>query len=117
MAGPTAAAEPGYRTKAEVAADILRRAILAGELGPGEPLTVGVLAGRFGLTLMPLREALSRLASEGLVEIEPHQTARVAHLSHERMVEEYGVRAVLEAAAAAQAVGHLDAAAFDELEE
>jgi DNA-binding GntR family transcriptional regulator len=114
---PTIAAGLAYRTKAEVAADVLRRAILSGKLGPGEPLTVGLLAARYGLTLMPLREALSRLASEGLVEIEPHQTARVAQLSQARMVEEYAVRAVLEAAAAAQAVGHLDAGAFDELEE
>jgi DNA-binding GntR family transcriptional regulator len=117
MAEPTSiAAGLVYRTKAEVAADVLRRAILSGELGPGEALTVGVLATRYGLTLMPLREALSRLASEGLVEIEPHQTARVAQLSQARMVEEYAVRAVLEAAAAAQAVGHLDARAFDALE-
>jgi DNA-binding GntR family transcriptional regulator len=105
-----------YRTKAEVAADVLRRAILSGELGPGEPLTVGVLATRYGLTLMPLREALSRLASEGLVEIEPHQTARVAQLSQDRMIEEYAVRAVLEAAAAAQAVDLLDANSLKELE-
>jgi DNA-binding GntR family transcriptional regulator len=118
MAEPTSiAAGLVYRTKAEVAADALRRAILSGELGPGEPLAVGVLATRYGLTLMPLREALSRLASEGLVEIEPHQTARVAQLSQARMVEEYAVRAVLEAAAAAQAVGYIDMGGFDELEQ
>lgn len=109
--------EPAYRTKAEVATDVLRRAILAGDLAPGEPLTVASLAERFGLTLMPLREALSHLASEGLVDIEPHQSARVARLSHERMNEEYAVRAILEAAAAAQATPHLDDDAFTRLEE
>jgi DNA-binding GntR family transcriptional regulator len=108
---------PAYKTKAEVATDVLRRAVLAGELAPGEPLTVASLAERFGLTLMPLREALSHLAAEGLVEIEPHQSARVARLSHERMNEEYAVRAILEAAAAAQATTHLDDAAFGELGE
>src|SRR6266545_2230937 len=88
-----------YRTKAGVATDVLRRAILTGELRPAEPLTVAALAERFALTLMPLREALSHLAAEGLVEIEPHQSARVARLSHERMNEEYAVRAILEDAA------------------
>src|ERR1043165_3647264 len=108
---------PAYRTKAEVATDAVRRAILSGELRPGEPLTVGSLADRFGLTHMPLREALSHLAAEGLVDIEPHQSARVGRLSHERMQEEYFVRSILEAAAAAQATSHLDDAAFAALEE
>jgi DNA-binding GntR family transcriptional regulator len=106
-----------YRTKAEVATDVIRSAVLSGELSPGEPLTVASLADRFGLTLMPLREALSHLAAEGLVEIEPHQSARVARLSHERMNEEYAVRAILEAAAAAQATPHLTDGDLGELEE
>jgi DNA-binding GntR family transcriptional regulator len=106
-----------YRTKAEVATDVLRRAILTGELAPGEPLTVASLADRYGLTLMPLREALSHLAAEGLVEIEPHQSATVARLSHARMNEEYAVRAVLEAAAAAQATPELTKEDLAELEE
>jgi DNA-binding GntR family transcriptional regulator len=108
---------PAYRTKAEVATDVLRRAILSGEVAPGEPLTVVSLAARYGLTLMPLREALSHLAAEGLVEIEPHQSATVARLSHDRMNEEYAVRAVLEAAAAAQATPELTGDDLDELEE
>lgn len=114
---PAAEAGAGYRTKADVATDVLRRAILSGELAPGEPLTVGPLAERYGLTLMPLREAIARLASEDLVELDPHRTARVARLDHDRMNEEYAVRAVLEAAAAAQAVPHLSAEALAELED
>jgi len=108
---------PAYRTKAEVATDVVRRAILSGDLTPGELLTVVSLAERFDLTHMPLREALSHLAAEGLVEIEPHQSARVVRLSHERMKEEYFVRAIVEAAAAAQATKKLDDAAFDALED
>ncbi len=76
-----------YRTKAEVAADVIRGAILSGELAPGEELTVLALAQRFGLTLMPLREALSRLDDEGLIEMEAHRPARVAELSRERLQE------------------------------
>lgn len=114
---PTVLAEsPGYRTKAEVATDRLRRAVLSGELRPGEELTVIGLAHRFGLTRMPLREALSRLASEGFVELTAHQPARVVGLTRERLEEEYFVRGLIEAAAAAEAAMHLDEAAFEELE-
>jgi len=105
-----------YRTKAEVAADAIRSAILSGDLAPGEELTVLALAQRFGLTLMPLREALSRLHAEGLVEMESHRPARVANMSRERLEEEYFVRSIVEAAAAAQATPHIDAETFEDLE-
>ena len=106
-----------YRTKATVAADVIRTAILSGDLAPGEELTVLGLAQRFGLTLMPLREALSRLDDEGLIEMEAHRSARVADLSREKLQEEYFIRSVLESAAAAQATMHLDAAALVDLED
>lgn len=106
-----------YRTKATVAADVIRTAILSGDLAPGEELTVLGLAQRFGLTLMPLREALSRLDDEGLIEMEAHRSARVADLSREKLQEEYFIRSVLESAAAAQATLHLDAGALAELED
>ena len=106
-----------YRTKATVAADVIRTAILSGDLAPGEGLTVLGLAQRFGLTLMPLREALSRLDDEGLIELEAHRSARVADLSREKLQEEYAIRSVLESAAAAQATPHLDADALAELED
>src|SRR4051794_31738019 len=107
--GPVAPAPievQAYRTKAEVAADVIRGAILSGELAPGEELAVLGLAQRFGLTLMPLREALSRLDDEGLLEMESHRPAHVADLSRETLQEEYAIRAVLESAAAAQATMH-----------
>jgi DNA-binding GntR family transcriptional regulator len=106
-----------YRTKAEVAADVIRGAILSGELAPGHELAVLGLAQRFGLTLMPLREALSRLDDEGLLEMEAHRPARVAELSREKLQEEYAIRAVLESAAAAQATMHLGDEALAEIAE
>ena len=96
---------------------MIRAAILSGELAPGQELAVLGLAGRFGLTLMPLREALSRLGDEGLLEMEPHRPARVAELSRETLQEEYAIRAVLESAAAAQATMQLGEDALREIEE
>ena len=114
---PAPTAVQTYRTKAEVAADVIRGAIMSGELPPGHELAVLGLAQRFGLTLMPLREALSRLDDEGLIEMEAHRPARVAELSRETLQEEYAIRAVLESAAAAQATMHLDDEALAEIEE
>jgi DNA-binding GntR family transcriptional regulator len=65
---------------------------------------------------MPLREALSRLDDEGLIEMEAHRPARVAELSRERLQEEYFIRSLLESAAAAQATPHLDDEALAEFE-
>jgi DNA-binding GntR family transcriptional regulator len=61
----------------------LRRAVVSGELGPGERLPLDRLREEFGVSLSPLREALSRLGSEGLVLIEDQKGYRVAPLSEE----------------------------------
>jgi len=57
--------------------DLLRHEILHGDLAPGERLRVADLHARYRLGLTPIREALMRLASEGLVEAEANRGARV----------------------------------------
>jgi DNA-binding GntR family transcriptional regulator len=59
---------------------ILRDAIVAGELPPGEVIKDVELAERVGLSRTPVREALARLADEGLVESKPHAWTRVTPL-------------------------------------
>jgi DNA-binding GntR family transcriptional regulator len=61
----------------------LRRAIVSGELVPGERLPLDQLREQFGVSLSPLREALSRLSSEGLVLIEDQKGYRVPPMSEE----------------------------------
>ena len=58
----------------------LRDAIITGELAPGEVIRDGELADRVGLSRTPVREALARLADEGLVESKPHAWTRVTPL-------------------------------------
>ena len=60
---------------------ILRDAIVNGELAPGGLIRDAELAERLGLSRTPVREALARLADEGLVETKPHAWTRVAPLS------------------------------------
>jgi len=90
-------------TTTEVAADILREMILSAELRGGEPLRQDLLAKRLGISRTPLREALNRLATEGLVRMDPHRGAVVSRPSADELREIYEVRLVLETEAARRA--------------
>ena len=59
---------------------MLRDAIITGELVPGDAIRDAELAERVGLSRTPVREALARLADEGLVETKPHSWTRVTPL-------------------------------------
>lgn len=74
----------------------LRRAILRGELQPGEKLQAERLAEQWGVSPTPLRETFMRLAGEGLVVIEPQRGARVAPLSVGEAAEIYELRLLLD---------------------
>lgn len=74
----------------------LRDAIIRGEFKPGEQLLLGEVAKRLEVSVMPVREALKRLESEGLVEQPPQKEARVAQLSIEDLGDTYEARMLLE---------------------
>ena len=87
--------------------DELRPAILAGRLAAGDTLRQEDLAERLGVSRMPVREAIKRLHSEGLVEILPSRRVRVAALSKQEIEDVYDMRAVLEPLAVRLAVPKL----------
>jgi DNA-binding GntR family transcriptional regulator len=74
----------------------LRREILSGALPPGERLIEEHLTARFGTSRAPLREALSQLAQQGLIEQLPRRGVRVAELSAADSDELFALRNVLE---------------------
>ena len=73
-------ADDGIATKSEQAYARVREMVLTGELEPGAVLNQAVLARQIGISTTPLREALRRLAQQGLVELGAHRDARVAAL-------------------------------------
>jgi DNA-binding GntR family transcriptional regulator len=101
-AGP--ARQLDNRTLWEQVRDRLREDILAGRLEPGAELSEVALAREFGTSRGPLREALGRLASEGLVTITPRRGAVVTQLSREEFIDAYQVREALETLAVRLAV-------------
>ena len=86
----------------------LRALILSGELPPGERLRQEALADGLGTSRTPLREALNRLASEGLIEFRPHRGAVVAQFSQRDIEADYEARLIVEPAAARLAAARRD---------
>jgi len=89
---------------------VLRSAIIDGTLAPGERLRDVDLVARLGLSRTPIREALARLAEDGLVESEPNRYTRVTPLDERDARDAYPVVAALHALAAELAVPRLSQA-------
>ena len=95
--------------------DHLRTAILDGRLEPGAELAEVALSEQLGVSRGPLREAIGRLAAEGLVTVRPRRGAVVRALSEEEFIELYQVREALEAMAVRLAVPRLRPDDFEAL--
>jgi DNA-binding GntR family transcriptional regulator len=86
----------------------IRGLILTGEYGPEERLIEEQLAQRLGVSRTPVRQALTMLEAEGLVEIAPNRGATVCSFSIEDVWDIYDLRAVLEGHAARRATGRIE---------
>lgn len=84
------------RTLADVVADRVATEIVSGVIKPGEALGEAEVAARLGVSRSPVREAIRRLAAEGLVQIVPRRGAVVTSLSEADGTNLYEVRALLE---------------------
>lgn len=79
-------------------------AIRDGTLAPGERLVLHRIARELGVSLSPVREAIARLAQDGLVRLEPHRGAVVSLLTEGEIDQIYDVREALETFAVTKAV-------------
>jgi DNA-binding GntR family transcriptional regulator len=94
-------------TSAHAVLASLRESISTGRWAPGTPLRQAELADEFGVSRIPVREALQTLQSEGLVLIEPNRGAYVAGLTAAQLNEIFELRALLESDVLRRAVpGH-----------
>ena len=81
--------------------------IANGDLPAGTELKEQHLAKQMGVSATPVREALRRLASDGMVETVPYHGAVVRTLNHKEIEEAYACREVLEHLAISEAITHL----------
>jgi len=93
-------------TTADAVAAALRRALHQGRWPPGTPLRQEDLAAEFGVSRIPVREALNKLQADGLVVVEPNRGAFVASLSAPEVDEIFDLRLMLECDALRHAIPH-----------
>jgi DNA-binding GntR family transcriptional regulator len=81
----------------DAVADRIREQIVEGVLEPGDRLNERILCEQMGVSRTPLREAIKKLAGEGLVRLEPNRCAVVHQLSRDEVAAAFEVIASLEA--------------------
>ena len=97
-------ADVAHRTAQERVEEVLRQAILRGELRPGEPLVLADVSAQLGVSRTPIREAMRALASEGLIDLDSFRSAAVHTPTLEEAREIYDLRLVLDPIAVSRAV-------------
>ncbi|MFI0777209.1 GntR family transcriptional regulator [Streptomyces sp. NPDC021212] len=112
MNGDTTALQGGRRISAHAVCAAIRDDIISGACPPGSRLTEELLARRYGVSRVPVREALRTLESEGFVTTRRHAGACVAQPSEKEAADVLDIRALLEPLGAARAAqrrteGHL----------
>ena len=86
----------------------LKDALLAGRFEPGKVLTLRSLAESFGTSITPVRDAVTRLVAQGVLQQGPRNSAIVPHLSGRELADLTVVRCSLEGRAAREAALHRD---------
>jgi DNA-binding GntR family transcriptional regulator len=104
---PALRARGKYVSKSDLVTDVLRELITDRQLSPGTPLRQRDLAEQFDVSYTPVREALRRLESEGLVVTDVHRGATVARTESDELEENYRILAALEALAGSLAVSKM----------
>lgn len=97
--------------------DQLIRAILDGEILPGQRIRQEALAAEYGVSRVPVREALHMLEREGLVTLVQNTGAWVTALTQAECLELYEVRERVEPLLLRNSMQHLDPSVYDRLEE
>jgi DNA-binding GntR family transcriptional regulator len=99
---------PGYISKTDLVAALIRELVITGELAAGEQLRQRDLAQRFHVSQTPVREAMRRLESEGLLVCDTHRGFTVVAPDDGRIEENFQIRAALESLGASLAARKID---------
>lgn len=103
-----------HSVRAQVLAE-LRGVLASGELAPGGVYSAPALAGRFGVSATPVREAMQQLVGEGVVETVPNRGFRVCAQSPREAAELAEVRVLLEVPLVLRAARRVPADRWEEL--
>ena len=106
-----------FRTVGDMAYEVIREGILTGVFAPGERLRQDALATQIGVSRIPVRSALMKLESQGLITFEPYRGAIVNTLTQTGAREIYEIRCVLEAHALRKAMTAMTPERLERLEQ
>jgi DNA-binding GntR family transcriptional regulator len=98
----------GARTLREKAYQSIKESVLTNTFMPGEFLSTELLAESLGISHTPIREAVVRLADEGILDYEPNKKLRVSEITEKDVKQVYEVRRLLEVHVAKSIRGHLE---------
>jgi len=99
-----------HATLNELAYARLKHALVSGRIGPGTTLTLRQVAEQLGTSVMPVREAITRLSAENALVVMPKRGIRLPLLSDEEAEDVWSLRVQLEGEACARATRHVTAA-------
>jgi DNA-binding GntR family transcriptional regulator len=99
---------PSYVSKTDLVVALIRELVITGELAAGEQLRQRDLAQRFGVSQTPVREAMRRLESEGLLVCDTHRGFTVMAPDDGPVEENFQIRAALESLGASLAASKID---------
>lgn len=91
------------RTLGDAAYAHLRELLMSGQVGPGERLSIRTLAGALGVSMMPVREAVTRLVADRALEVTPNRAVRVPIMNTTQFRELARIRIEIEGFAAEHA--------------
>jgi DNA-binding GntR family transcriptional regulator len=114
---PAAMTTASYLSKTDMVAALIRELIITGALTAGQQLRQRDLAQRFGVSQTPVREAMRRLESEGLVIGDTHRGFTVVAGDAAPVEENFRIRAALESLGASLAASKIDAAGISRLQD
>jgi DNA-binding GntR family transcriptional regulator len=106
-----------YRTKADLVYEQLREEILSGAVRPGQRVPISRVARDLGVSDIPAREGVKRLAADGLVSFTTHKGAVVTRMGRHEVEELFAIRTELEALALSRAAERITPAELERLRE
>ena len=95
---------------------LLRECVVSGRLPPGSVITLRGVAKALGTSITPVRDAMTRLVSEGAVELNPNRTFTITQLSPARFMEIRDIRVEIEGWTAELAATHISPEELDNLQ-
>ena len=116
-ASPLHRDEPPFRSLHDDIYAALRRSLMAGDLVPGQAVSIRTLADQFGTSIIPVRDALKRLVAERALTMLPNRTVVVSPMTRRRFQEILNVRLAVESMLARQSAEHITAAEIALLEQ